>query len=111
VILLAGPFPPEAVFVLVPLAGLLWGVLFCMLALPFRLFRRTSRPWVAVGIPALAVVCNTIYGGWGDAPWRYPVPTLYFSLEQWIRGLLVYVIGAFLAIWFYKRRDARNPET
>jgi hypothetical protein len=68
-------------------------------------FRWGGAKRMAVGIPALVVVGYGIYQGRDSLPWHYPAPDLCFSLEFWIRGLLVYAIGAGLAWWFYRRRD------
>jgi hypothetical protein len=106
--LLAGPFPAEAAFLVVPLGGLLWGVLFAALALPFRFIKATRRPWIAVGIPALAVVALAMHTDWDSMPWHRAAPNSYYLLEVLIRGLVVWAIGIFLAIWFYRRRDARR---
>jgi hypothetical protein len=59
--LLAGPLPAWTMFLLVPLGGVLWGVIFCLLAVPSRFFRPTRRPWMAVGIPAAAYIGFLIY--------------------------------------------------
>jgi hypothetical protein len=70
--------------------------------------KATRRPWIAVGIPALAVVALAMHTDWDSMPWHRAAPNSYYLLEVLIRGLLVWAIGIFLAIWFYRRRDARR---
>jgi hypothetical protein len=47
-----------------PLVGLLFGLTLVPLALPFRFFRATSTPVVAVGLPGLACFAGGVYLHW-----------------------------------------------
>jgi hypothetical protein len=109
VTLLAGPFPAWTVFIFVPIGGLLWGVIFALLAVPFRFFRRTRRPWISVGIPAVAYLGFLTYAAREELPRGDPLTPAYFvAIEGLLRALMVFAIGIFLAVWFYKRRDTRR---